>query len=145
MSSDALEPGVTPPGATSAGAFADSTLQHHVSAAAKLEHVAALVDVVGERGLHPKQAGLDRGSAPEAPKQAGEPENQLALDGGLSIKIRGDGQLERLCSPRRLRDRPGRFRRSGRDGAHSIASVVCRVRIEVLYSGGRCGGWLRFA
>ena len=55
-----------------------------------------LVDVVGERGLHPKQAGLDRGSAPEAPKQAGEPENQLALDGGLSIKIRGDGQLERL-------------------------------------------------
>ena len=55
MLSDALEPGVTPPGATSAGAFADSTLQHHVSAAAKLEHVAALVDVVGERGCIPSR------------------------------------------------------------------------------------------
>lgn len=40
MSSDVLEPRVPPRGATSPGAF-DSTLQHHVSAAAKIEHVAA--------------------------------------------------------------------------------------------------------
>lgn len=44
MSSDALEPRVTPPGATSARALADSTLQHHVSASAKIEHVAAPID-----------------------------------------------------------------------------------------------------
>jgi hypothetical protein len=44
MASDVLEPGDTPPGASSAGAFADSTLQHHVSAAAKIEHVAAPID-----------------------------------------------------------------------------------------------------
>ena len=55
-----------------------------------------LVDVGGRRCLHPKQAGLDRGGAPEPPEEAGELEHQLALDGGLSIKIRGDGQLERL-------------------------------------------------
>jgi len=44
MSSDVLEPRVTPSAATNAGAFADSTLQHHVSAAAKIEHVAAPID-----------------------------------------------------------------------------------------------------
>jgi hypothetical protein len=44
MSGDVLEPRVTPPVATSAGAVADSTLQHHVSAAAKIEHVAAPID-----------------------------------------------------------------------------------------------------
>jgi hypothetical protein len=44
MSSDVREPGVPPLDATSAGAFADSTLQYHVSASAKLEHVAAPID-----------------------------------------------------------------------------------------------------
>ena len=44
MSSDVREPGVTPLDATNAGAFADSTLQYHVSASAKLEHVASPID-----------------------------------------------------------------------------------------------------
>jgi len=44
MSSDGLERGVNPPGAARAGAFADSTLQYHVSASAKIEHVAAPID-----------------------------------------------------------------------------------------------------
>ena len=44
MSSDALEPRVPRPGAISIGGVADSTLQYHVSASAKIEHVAAPID-----------------------------------------------------------------------------------------------------
>jgi hypothetical protein len=44
MSSDALEPTDTPPSATSARPLADSTLQYHTSASAKIEHVAAPID-----------------------------------------------------------------------------------------------------
>ena len=44
MSGDALEPLATSSAAIEAGALADSTLEHHVSASAKLEHVAAPID-----------------------------------------------------------------------------------------------------
>jgi hypothetical protein len=44
MSSGVREPRVPAPGATSPEAFADSTLQYHVSASAKIEHVAAPID-----------------------------------------------------------------------------------------------------
>lgn len=40
MSSDVL----TPPGATRAGPSVDPLLEHHVSASAKIEHVAAPID-----------------------------------------------------------------------------------------------------
>ena len=42
--SSVLEPSDTPPSATSARAFADSTLQYHMSASAKIEHVAVPID-----------------------------------------------------------------------------------------------------